>query len=64
MTPSDRFDLRAVVSAEGTVTVELSEGAPPGLAERVKLILRTAFRHADDEGAPPPRRILRWRADR
>jgi hypothetical protein len=60
--PDARFALRAIVSADGTVDVELSDGAADGLAERVRLILRTAYRHARDDGTPPPRRIVRWRA--
>jgi hypothetical protein len=62
--PDARFPLRVVVSAEGAVAVELPADAPNGLAERVRLIVRATFRHARDEGGPPPRRIVRWRADR
>jgi hypothetical protein len=62
--PDARFPLKVVVSEDGGVAVELPTGAPGGLAERVRLIVRAAFRHARDEGAPPPRRLLRWRAER
>jgi hypothetical protein len=64
VTPTARFEVRTVIAADGAVAVELPEGAPDGLADRVRLIMRTAFRHARDEDAPPPRRIVRWRADR
>jgi hypothetical protein len=50
------------------------EAGPPGAAdpssaataERVRLLVRAAYKHAraeGGEGQPPPRRILRWRAD-
>jgi len=28
------------------------------------LLVRTVWKHAHDEEAAPPRRIVRWRADR
>ena len=62
--PDARFAMRATVGPDGAVTVELADGAPPGLSDRVKLIVRAAYRHAKDDGTPPPRRIVRWRADR
>jgi hypothetical protein len=64
VTPAERFALAATITNDGGVTVDLDAAAPPGLAERVRLILRTAWRHAGDEGSAPPRRIVRWRADR
>jgi hypothetical protein len=64
VTPTDRFPLSAVIAGDGTVTVaDLDPSAPPGLAEKARLLLRAAFKHASAEGAPPPRRIVRWRAD-
>jgi hypothetical protein len=33
------------------------------LADRVRLILRAAWRHAKEDGVPPPRRIVRWRPE-
>jgi hypothetical protein len=62
--PMARFTLKVLVTAQGQVSVELPADAPGGLAERVRLIVRAAFKHAHDEGAPPPRRIARWRGDR
>ncbi len=36
-------------------------GAPPELAEKVRLLVRSALRHAEADGRPPPARIARWR---
>ena len=63
VTPGERFRIEACVEAGGTVTVRVLDGAPAGLTERVRLLLRAAVRHAHDEGTDPPRRIVRWRAD-
>ena len=52
--------LSAVVDAEGEVTVQL-RGANAALLEKVRLVLRAAFRRARDDDRPPPRRIQRWR---
>jgi hypothetical protein len=38
---------------------ELAELAE--LGEKVRLILRSAWKHGQDDGAAPPRRIVRWR---
>jgi hypothetical protein len=71
--PDDTFGLKVQVSAEGTVEVEiLAEGgqadsgnAPPSdLAEKVRLIVRTAFRQAKADDEPPARRIVRWRGEK
>jgi hypothetical protein len=63
--PGARWALQAVVSEAGSVTVTLEEGAPEGTAERVRLLLRAAWKHALAEGRPaPPRRLQRWRDDR
>jgi hypothetical protein len=53
-----------VVEADGTVAIDLPGDAPAGLAEKVRLIVRAACKRAAEDGAPPPRRIVRWRADR
>jgi hypothetical protein len=37
------------------------QGAPPDLAEKVRLLVRAALRHAEADGRPPPPRIARWR---
>jgi hypothetical protein len=56
VTPTEDFAFEATIDAEGEVVVT---GAAPVLAEKVRLILRTAARNA---GAPA-RKIVRWRAD-
>jgi hypothetical protein len=65
VTPDERFRIEASVEDDGTVTVQLAaeSGAPPALAEKVRLLVRAAAKHARDEGTAPPRRIVRWRAD-
>jgi hypothetical protein len=57
-----RFDLVVMLDANGSVDVALSPDPPPGLADRIKLLVRAAWRHARTENVPPPRRIARWRA--
>ena len=49
---------------DGTVVVELDPDAPTALAEKVRLLLRAAWKHAEEEVVRPPRHIVRWRADR
>jgi hypothetical protein len=65
VTAGGRVPVTAVVSAEGNVVVELASetGLPETLHERLRLLLRAAYRHAREDGQPPPRRIVRWRAD-
>jgi hypothetical protein len=65
-TPGERVRLLAVVEADGTVTVELSGEATPARAavtEKVRLIMRAAWKHGQESGAAPPRRIVRWRPE-
>jgi hypothetical protein len=68
-TPSELLPLRALVEADGSVTVELEgQSGPdrPALAEKVRLMLRAAWKHgAQEDGgaAAPPRRIVRWRPE-
>jgi len=67
--PDATFPLHVTVTAGGEVAVRVEpgpEGAPPpaDLAEKVRLIVRTVVKQAHAEGGPPPRRIVRWRADR
>jgi hypothetical protein len=61
------------VSAEGAVVCDVlpSPDAPDGraeppadLAEKVRLIVRTAYKQAQADGEPPARRIVRWRSDK
>ena len=64
VTPSERFALEVVVEPDGAVTVTMKDGAAADLVEPVRLLVRAAVKHARAEGADPPRRIVRWRADR
>jgi hypothetical protein len=52
-TPTEDFDIRV----EGDVVT----GAPAELEEKVRLLVRTAVKHAEADGRPPPARIARWR---
>jgi hypothetical protein len=63
-TQNASFRLTALLDANGAVTIELQPGAPAAVADKVRLIVRAAWKHADEEGIPPPRRIVRWRAER
>ena len=63
VTLETRYRMRAVVSAEGHVEVDI-EGAAREVAERARLIVRAAYKHAKeaDAASSPPRKIVRWRA--
>jgi hypothetical protein len=63
VTPHARFPVTAVVSAAGEVAVDMAGDAPVGLADKVRLLVRSVFKHAQGESSPPPRRIVRWRAE-
>ncbi|HEV3190857.1 MAG TPA: outer membrane protein assembly factor BamD [Polyangiaceae bacterium] len=63
ITPDASFAVSATVSAEGDVAVELAANAPEGLAQRARLLLRSAWKHARADDTAPPRRVVRWRAD-
>jgi hypothetical protein len=63
VTSAARFAVAATVTAEGEVVVELGTDAPEGVGERVRLLMRAAYKHAREDGQPPPRRIVRWRAE-
>jgi hypothetical protein len=62
VTPADAFALQASISEAGAVAVEVAS-APAGVADRARLLLRAAWKHAHEEQQPPPRRIVRWRPD-
>ena len=64
VTPTSRFLVVAVVASDGVVVVELGSDAPAALGEKTRLLLRAAWKHAHEEDADPPHRIVRWRADR
>jgi hypothetical protein len=63
-TPTAEFSLRARVTEEGAVAIEAppEPALPAGVEQKAKLLLRAVWKHADADGAPPPRRIVRWRA--
>jgi hypothetical protein len=61
-TPAEEFELTGTIDGAGQVTVEVAAGAPPDLAERVRLMLRAALRQAKADGAgAPARKVVRWR---
>jgi hypothetical protein len=62
-TPDASFALDATLGEDGSVEVRLPPEAPAGLDEKVRLLLRAAFKHAQGEERPPPRRIVRWRPE-
>jgi len=59
-TPEASAPIRVVVTEDGAVEVE---GAPD-LSEKVRLIVRTAWKQAKSDGEPPARRIVRWRGEK
>ena len=63
-TPEAEFPLRATIDAAGDVKVTIGAGAPPDLAEKIRLILRAAHKHTAAGGAAPARKIVRWRAEK
>lgn len=68
--PDHVFPVDVKVSDAGDVDVALSpsrEGgsAPPSdLADKIRLIVRTAYRQAKSDDEAPAFRIVRWRADK
>jgi hypothetical protein len=62
VTPDDEFAFEASISDSGEVSV--SSNAPVDLAEKTRLIVRTAARHAATEKSRLPRHIVRWRGDK
>jgi len=52
-TSAKKYEVRA--------TEDEVSGAPHDLAEKVRLLLRAAIRHAKNDGRPAPDRIARWR---
>jgi len=61
--PDSSFNVSAAVEADGAIELSFTPVAPESLHDRVRLLLRTAIKHARDEGRPPPRRITRWRPE-
>jgi len=62
VTPDAEFALEAVIAEGGEVTV--TSTAPAEIAEKTRLLVRMAVRHAASEKSPLPRRIVRWRGDK
>jgi hypothetical protein len=67
VSPEASYPLVVAVSEAGEVGVTIGPSAegqePPGdLAEKVRLIVRTAYRQASGDGDAPAWRIVRWRA--
>ena len=62
VTPVARHAVLATVSAQGDVGVEVPDGVSPAIQQRVRLVLRAAWKHASADGTPPPSRVARWRA--
>jgi hypothetical protein len=58
-----QFALGLAVFEDGNVRVELTPNAPGALAEKLRRLARVLWKHSRDDGAPPPRRVVRWRAD-
>lgn len=64
-TPDAGFALVATVEADGAVSVDLAEGAPPEVKEKVRLMVRTLYKQSKAEGdAAPARSIVRWRGEK
>jgi len=61
-TPEAEFRLQAHLTEAGVVTIETADPLPDGVAQKARLLLRSAWKHASADTAPPPRRIVRWRA--
>lgn len=68
--PDAGFPLAVEVTATGDVTVTVSpapgaSSAPPAdLADKVRLIVRTAYRQAKADDEPPAWRLVRWRGEK
>jgi hypothetical protein len=61
--PDSNFLVSATLKEDGGIELSFVPVAPESLHERVRLLLRTALKHAWDEGRAPPRRIARWRPE-
>jgi hypothetical protein len=57
------FHLVVTLDEHGVVNVDVDGEPPAGLGDKVRLIVRTAWRRAAEDGLSPPVRIARWRAD-
>jgi hypothetical protein len=75
VTPTGRHRVVVDVESDGTVQVRTGEADSPLTPFRgrgpetqtwevLRLIMRAVWKHAHAEGAPPPRRVVRWRPNR
>jgi hypothetical protein len=62
VTPDTEFAIEVILEDSGEVSV--TSDAPADLAEKTRLIVRTAARHAAAEKSRLPRHIVRWRGDK
>ncbi len=66
--PDVSHALSVVVAEDGGVEVRFDDASGAGelaeLAEKVRLIVRTAYRQAKADDEPPPLRIVRWRGEK
>jgi hypothetical protein len=62
--PDGSHPVAVEVDADGEVGVSIGPAAPPELTEKVRLIVRTAYRQAKADGEPPAWRIVRWRGEK
>jgi hypothetical protein len=60
-TPRSTHPLRVVVQADGVVVVEVDDALPSDLVQRMRQMVRAAYKHAHDAQQPPPRQIHRWK---
>jgi hypothetical protein len=68
--PEGSLGVQVTVHGDGAVDVALAsaEDCGPadraGIAEKVRLIVRAAYRQASADGEAPARRITRWRGEK
>lgn len=67
--PDASFPATVTVNENGEVDVALSRSSegldpPAGLAEKVRLIVRTVYRQAKADDEAPAWRIVRWRGEK
>lgn len=64
-TPEAALPLSAVVEENGVVRIETAPDAPPEIAEKVRLMVRTVYKQAQADGdGAPARKIVRWRGEK
>jgi hypothetical protein len=67
-TPERSYPVEVSVQADGSVTVRVdavgADAAPAAVDEKVRLILRAAYKQAAADEEPPAWRIVRWRGEK